>query len=193
MAVYASTMPHRHAEELRRISALATRSAHERFAVVDAALLDRKAADAAANARLREMHLFHESDASPLHRMLNAVEPGSYIRPHRHLHPPKAECFVILRGRAGFIFFDDQGRATDEDLVLLDAHGGPFAVDIHPGVWHMLVSLSPGSVLFEIKPGPYDPLADKDFAPWAPAPDSSGAQAWLTEQELRLRGRFGLP
>lgn len=186
-------MPHRHTDGLRRISALATRSAHERFAVVDAALLERKAADATANARLREMHLFHGSDASSLHRMLNAVEPGSYIRPHRHLHPPKAECFIILRGRAGFIFFDDKGRAADADLVLLDAHGGPFAVDIRPGVWHMLISLSPGSVLFEIKPGPYDPLDDKDFAPWAPAPDDPDAQTWLAEQEARLRNRFDLP
>ncbi len=185
-------MRHAQTDGLRRISALATRSAHARFAVVDADLLEHKAADAAANARLREMHLFHGSDASSLHRMLNAVEPGSYIRPHRHLHPPKAECFIILRGRAGFMFFDDQGHAAEEDMVLLDAHDGPFAVDIRPGVWHTLASMSPGSVLFEVKPGPYDPLDDKDFAPWAPEPGSPVAQAWLAEQEARLRKRFGL-
>ncbi len=186
-------MPSSPNSTLQRISALATRSTHERFTVVGPELLASKSADAAANPRLREMHLFHESDASPLHRMLNAVEPGSYIRPHRHLHPPKAECFIILRGAAGFVFFDDQGRARDEDLVLLDAQNGPYAVDIRPGVWHALISLSPGAVLLECKNGPYDPTSDKDFAPWAPAPESPGATAWLSAMEARLRGRFELP
>lgn len=186
-------MPKPEQPDIMRVSALATRSTHTRFTVVGTELLDRTSAHAAANARLREMHLFHESDASPLHRMLNAVEPGSYIRPHRHLHPPKAECFIILRGLAGFAFFDDLGRAPDEDLVLLDPQRGPLAVDIRPGVWHTLVSLSPGTVLFEVKTGPYDPMSDKDFAPWAPCPDSPEAQAWLVTIEDRLRKRFGLP
>ena len=29
--------------------------------------------------------------------MLNAIEPQSYIRPHRHLIPPKVEVFLVLR------------------------------------------------------------------------------------------------
>ena len=28
--------------------------------------------------------------------LARAIEPGSYVRPHRHLSPPKAETFVAI-------------------------------------------------------------------------------------------------
>lgn len=46
------------------------------------------------------------------------------------------------------------------------------------GTWHTLAVLEPGTVLFELKPGPYLPLADKEFAAWAPAEGAPGTEAW---------------
>ncbi|HTG82888.1 MAG TPA: WbuC family cupin fold metalloprotein, partial [Geobacteraceae bacterium] len=55
--------------------------------IIDQHLLDQLSAEAANNPRLRKNHNIHPSDDFCCHRLFNAVEPGSYIRPHRHLDP----------------------------------------------------------------------------------------------------------
>ena len=46
--------------------------------------------------------------------------------------------------------------------------------------------LEPGTVVFEVKPGPYVPVGAVDLAPWTPAADDAEAVgrflAWLREQ-----------
>lgn len=168
----------------RRINPYATISDHERWTSVDPALVAAKAAAAAANSRRREIHALHTGDDDPLQRMLNAMQPGTYIRPHRHLHPPKAETFIVLTGRAGFVLWDDDAPDLDRaGFVLLDRDHGSYVVDIRPGVWHGIVCLAPDTVLFEVKSGPYAPHSDKDFAPWAPEPGTPEAAAYVKELE----------
>jgi cupin fold WbuC family metalloprotein len=178
---------------LRRISPLATQSQHDRFAVVDAALLAQKAFDAAANPRKREIHRFHAEDAARLQRMVNALQPGSYVRPHRHLTPPKDESFVLLAGCMGFISFQDDGSFGREDCAVLNRELGVLAVDAPAGGWHAIMALAPDTAVFEIKPGPYSPMSDKDFATFAPAEDDPSAQAYLMATEDRFRELMGLP
>lgn len=175
---------------MERISNLATRSRHSGVAVLDQALVRTKIADARGNARLREIHCFHQSDDEPLHRMLNAMEPGSYIRPHRHLDPPKAESIVLLAGSMGVLVFDEDGTPQDDQFVLLGGDGGAVGVDILPAVWHTMLALETGSVMFEVKPGPYQRASDKDFASWAPLDGTPEAAAYLTDLEARFRRRF---
>jgi cupin fold WbuC family metalloprotein len=119
----------------------------------------------------------HRSLSDPLHRMLNAVQPGSYVRPHRHLDPPKAEAWIVLRGAVLFVtFFDDGG--ISEHLVL-DAESETFGVDLVPGHYHTLAALKPDTLIYEVKTGPYDEMTDKSFAPWAPAEGTVEAQNYL--------------
>jgi cupin fold WbuC family metalloprotein len=171
-----------------RINPYATIAGHDRWAVVDRNLVAEKAVDAAANPRRRDIHVLHDGDPDPLQRMVNAVQPGTYVQPHRHLHPPTAETFVVLTGSAGFVLLDDDDPADLDRAarVLLDRERGAYAVDIRPGVWHGLVCLAPDTVLLEVKNGPYAPHSDKDFAPWAPAPDSPQAVAFVQDLERRF-------
>lgn len=178
---------------LRRVSPLATRSEPGRFAVVDAALVRQKAADAACNPRRREIHCLHQTDEDTLHRMVNALQPGTYVRPHRHVHPPKAEAFVLLSGCLGFIAFAADGRFAREDCLVLAASRGTLAVDVPAGVWHTILALAPDTVTFEAKPGPYSPASDKDFAPWAPAEGTPEALTALAALEDRFRSLCALP
>ncbi|MDR3555925.1 MAG: WbuC family cupin fold metalloprotein [Syntrophobacteraceae bacterium] len=179
--------------EIMRISPLATRSCHEMLLLVDKALIDRKACDAAASGRKREIHALHSGDEDTLHRMLNAIQPGSYIRPHRHLNPPKAETIVILQGSLGYVPFEGDSTPVDERFILLDAGRGAFAVDSRAGLWHTFFALEENTVLLEVKPGPYEPGTDKDFAPWAPAENEDGAPQYLMSIEDRFRSVCGLP
>ena len=135
--------------------------------LVTTADLDTLSRDALANPRRRLNLNLHEQAADPCQRLFNAVEPGSYIRPHRHTDPPKNECFVAVRGRFVLLIFDDAGGVTE--AVHLAPDGSEIAAEVPAGTWHSVLALEPGSIFFETKPGPYCPLSDKDFAPWAPA------------------------
>lgn len=178
--------------QLKRIAPVATQSEHKDWLGLDAALLAQKAADAAANPRLREIHRLHLEDGESLHRMLNAIQPGSYVRPHRHLTPPKAESFILLQGSLGFVQFDEDGGVRPEDCLLLDRERGAFGVDAREGRYHAIFALVPDTVAFEVKPGPYSPISDKEFASWAPAEGDAGAKAYLKALEDRFRTLFGL-
>ena len=178
---------------LRRISPLATQSDHDRFAVADAALLTQKARDAAVNPRKREIHRFHSEDAATLHRMINALQPGSYVQPHRHLTPPRDEAFVALTGSLGFIAFQDDGSFGPDDCAVLDRDRGVLSVDVLAGQWHAILALAPDTTAFEVKSGPYVPMTAKEFAPFAPAETDPAARAYLMATEDRFRRLLGLP
>lgn len=136
--------------------------------LIDKNILDETSEKATHNTRLRMNHNFHELSDS-LQRMLNAIEPDSYIQPHRHLDPAKVEVFLILRGLAAAFLFDDKGQILDSQI--LTPSGQCPGVEVAPGQFHTIVSLEPSTVLFEAKDGPYVAVTDKDFASWAPAPE----------------------
>ncbi|MBP7051147.1 MAG: WbuC family cupin fold metalloprotein [Phycisphaerae bacterium] len=172
--------------QIVRISPVATRSNHRTVARIDRDLVRQKAADAARSARKREIHSFHQGDPDTLQRMLNAIQPGSYVRPHRHLKPPKAESIIVLQGSLAFIAFADDASLDEAGCILIDPARCLYGCDIRPGVWHTIFALAPDTVVFEVKPGPYDPTTDKEFAPWSPPEGSPEAASFLADIEDRF-------
>ena len=140
-------------------------------------LLDEVTARARASARRRHMHNFHGDYTEPVQRMLNALEPESYIAPHRHPDPGKVEVFVALRGRLGVLEFEDAG--TVRRGFVLEPNGPTHGIEIPAAVWHTILALAPGTVVYEVKPGPYDPARAKEHPPWAPPEGDPGAPAYL--------------
>lgn len=136
--------------------------------------------------RRRAIARYHAHEEA-VQRMLNAVEPGSYVRPHRHRDPAKTEVFLALAGRALVCGFDDAGELTER--VEIGAAGRQRGVEIPPGVWHALVSLEPGTVLYEVIEGPFRPDAHKEWPPWAPLEGTPEGERYLHT----LRERLGLP
>lgn len=125
--------------------------------------------------RLRVNHNFHASMEENPHRFLNVMVRGTYVAPHRHLDPPKAESFVVLEGEVAFFIFDDSGNVVRTVAVGRD----PIGIDLPSGVWHSLTPLSAHAVCYEVKPGPYLASNDKDFAPWAPRENDPAVPAYL--------------
>jgi cupin fold WbuC family metalloprotein len=153
--------------------------------VIDLPLLDRVSLQARQSPRLRKNHNFHPSDEFCSHRLLNGMEPGSYIRPHRHLDPTKDESILVVRGSVGFIGFDDAGNVTITSM--LAAGGEAIGVDIPHGSYHTLISLTSGSIFFEAKAGPYRPLNNEEVAAWAPAEGDKSVSAYLASLERLFR------
>jgi cupin fold WbuC family metalloprotein len=115
--------------------------------------------------RKRVILPLHQGPEDVLQRMLNFLQPGSYIRPHRHASD-RAESLIVLSGTLLYLTFDDQGSVAR--ILQLKAGADPLGVDIDGGIWHSFLALEPDTVLFEVKPGPYNAEGDKEFAPWAP-------------------------
>ena len=134
--------------------------------IVDREAIQKLCLDARKSPRLRKNLNLHDSYKDASQRLLNAMEPGSYIRPHRHLSDPKEECFIGIQGRVALIIFDDEGGITS--MTHLGPAEDAVCVDVPIGVWHTVVALEPGSVFFETKKGPYLSIGESDFAPWAP-------------------------
>ncbi len=145
--------------------------------IINRQLLDEITADAKQNPRLRKNWNIHPNDAFPAHRLLNAIEPDSYLRPHRHLDPLKDETFMIVRGKLGILTFDDEGVVRE--TVVLDPEGETLGADIPSGLYHTAVSLESGTIFFEAKAGPYTPLSDDEKALWSPEETSRGADSYL--------------
>jgi len=122
---------------------------------------------------------FHEDLADPINRMLNAIEPGTYLQPHKHENPDKREVFIVLRGSLIVVIFDNSGDPVD--FVLLDPQKGNHAIEVPPGVWHSVISLKSGTVVYEIKDGPYQQISDKNFASWAPKEGHPDCDKYLQE------------
>lgn len=128
----------------------------------------------------RRRHLnLHASHAEPCQRLINAVEPDSYIRPHRHAAYATNETLIALRGRFAYLEFDDAGEVSLVRIIAAD--GNVVVAEIAPTCWHTVIALGPGSVLFETKSGPFDPAAAKDFAPFAPPEGDPAASAYLEQ------------
>ena len=144
---------------------------------ISAELLNKLTTEARQAPRRRKNLNFHADDAAACQRLLNAVEPDSYIAPHRHLDPAKDETILLLRGRIGVILFDETGAVTAH--TALDSTGPRFGLTIPAGTFHALVALATASVFFEAKAGPYRPLADEERAPWAPAEGNPTAVSYL--------------
>jgi len=137
---------------------------------------------ARAVARGRTNQNFH-APADGYQRMLNAIQPSSYVRPHRHVTPGKSETFVVLSGEIGFFWFDDEGGLRGARRIGPDQETR--AVDLEPGVWHCFLALAPDTVVFEGKNGPYDEATDKQFPAWAP-PEGDPAAPEYAQGLLRI-------
>lgn len=127
--------------------------------IIDKKLLDEVSRQAKVSERLRMNYNFHETLDAKAQRLLNALEQGTILPIHRHRGT--AETYILLRGRIRVIFYNDIGGETNS--FLLDVSKGNYGVHIPKGQWHTLEVLESDTVIFEVKDGPYTPLASEDM------------------------------
>ena len=127
--------------------------------VIDSSLLNSLTEQAKASPRLRMNRDLRNVGESQSQRMLNAIEPGSPVPVHRHR--TSMETVVCLRGRIRQIFYDDNGQIVE--TVDLMPGGDVAAVNIPMGQWHTVEVLESGTVIMEVKDGPYEPLQECDI------------------------------
>lgn len=127
--------------------------------LLDKTLLDGVSLQAKASPRLRMNYNLHESLDDKVQRLFNAMEPGTVVPIQRHRHT--AETMLLVRGRMEVRFHNDEGDVTESHV--LSPADGIYGVHIPAGQWHSVEVLEPGTVMFEVKEGPYAPLSKDDI------------------------------
>jgi cupin fold WbuC family metalloprotein len=158
-----------------------------RMILIDKDLLDPVLKTASGSERKRFNYNFHKTLDDTLHRMLNVLKLGTYVRPHKHQKPDKREAFIILEGKVAVLEFDDIGNL--DQFTILDRKNRVYGCEIAPGVWHSIICMEDNSVIYEIKDGPYLASTDKNFASWSPEEGSPEAKEYL-EKLLSLIVEF---
>lgn len=124
--------------------------------LIDTFLLDTITSRAQESPRLRMNYNFHDSLAAPSQRLINAVEPGTIMPIHRHLHT--SETYVVLRGRIKVVIYSSNRMPLMSSII--DPSKGIYGGHIDKGEWHTIEVLDRGSIIFECKDGPYIPVSE---------------------------------
>lgn len=124
--------------------------------LIDKNLLDSVSNKAKESERLRMNYNFHESLEAPAQRLLNALEPGTNLPIHRHINTD--ETYILVRGVMDVIYYNDEKEELSR--VRLDVEKENIGIHIPKGQWHTLEVLMEGTVIFEVKDGPYIPLTN---------------------------------
>ena len=120
--------------------------------VVNQELLNDVIEKAKTSPRLRMNYNLHSDLNDKCQRLLNAMEPGTIMPIHHH---KVAEVYILLQGRIRVMTYDEKGN--ENSSVILDPKEGNYGVQIQENTWHSLEVFESGSVIFEVKEGPYIP------------------------------------
>ena len=122
--------------------------------------------------------LLHAGHDDQVQRLMIALQPGSYVRPHRHAE--QWELLALFRGVGQVLSFDNHGRIVDRiEMTTVSP-----VVQIPIGTWHGFLVLELNTIIMEIKPGPY---RANEFADWAPPEGDASVADYLRDWRSSLR------
>jgi cupin fold WbuC family metalloprotein len=150
-------------------------------------LLDNVIEQARTSPRQRQNYDFHEP-SEKVQRFINVLQPGTYVRPHRHLRSPNVngfEFFLVIQGELGIIILDESGQILHTERI--GANGATRGIELPEGTYHTLVALVPDTAILELKEGPYNASTDKEFMDGFPFEGTPAAEQ-LVE---KWKGYFG--
>lgn len=127
--------------------------------IIDSELLIKLSEQACNSPRLRMNHNLHASLEDKVQRLLNAMEPGTELPVHRHKDTD--ETYILLRGKLDVKVYNEQ-----KELIAthrLDPNEGKYGIHIPANSWHTVEVLEKGTVIFEVKEGPYMPFEASDI------------------------------
>ncbi len=127
--------------------------------LINKKLFDELSSQAADNERLRINFNLHASLDDQVQRLFNALEPGTVLPIHRHKNT--AETYIVMRGRLEVLMYDENCNLTE--TVDINPEEGNYGMHIDAGLWHTINVLEKGTIIFEVKQGPYKPLDEDEI------------------------------
>lgn len=131
----------------------------KKLTILDTSLYDELTIAAQKNERLRMNFNLHATLDDGVQRLLNALEPGTIMPIHRHTHSD--ETYFVMRGALNILHYSEQKKLIEK--IELSAATGKYGTVIPVGAWHSIEVLEKGTIIFEVKQGPYTPLTPDDI------------------------------
>jgi len=117
--------------------------------------------------------IYNENHAGP-QALINAIQPGSYMRPH--MHPNRPEIWTPVKGKIILGIFDQNGGPVERFLLSRDE---TVYTEVPEQTYHFAFAVEPDSVFLNISQGPFNPLDSKVFPDWAPEEGSARAAEYF--------------
>lgn len=158
------------------------------ISAVGARELDTLKAAVKASPKRRARINAHPDGEDALHEMIIAIDPTSYIRPHKH--PGKSEAFHIIEGDVDIVVFDDEGEIDRVVALGAPGSGRSFYYRMSKPFFHTLIIRSDMLIVHEITNGPFRPQGTvfADFAPEDTEREKAAAyQAELVQRVAALQ------
>ena len=127
--------------------------------ILTSAILDDTTEKSMSSPRLRMNHNLHASFEDSVQRMFNALEPGTIVPVARH--PYSNETLIMLRGKLRVLVYDDKKNVIEDVVIAPNTEN--IGYHIPKGTWHRVESLEHGTICFETREGPYQPVAEEDL------------------------------
>jgi len=125
----------------------------------------------------------HADDYAGPQALINAIQPDSYMRPHRH---DGDEIWIPVRGHVKLVTFEETGIIMDIFSLFPLSRDGYVFTQVPEGVYHSAFAVDRDSVFGNISQGPFDKTAYKEFATWAPdEEDRTAGASFLTDLKER--------
>ena len=108
--------------------------APEAVARITESLFAQVAQRAAASPRRRKNHNLHQ-ESDLVQRFLNVLQPGTYVRPHRHRREQAGagfECFVVLQGSVGLLVLNSAGEVLQRERLWRSLFNGEHGDETGP-------------------------------------------------------------
>lgn len=146
--------------------------------VIAAARLDELVEAARNSPRGRAHLLLHAGHQDPVQRLLISLEPRTYVRAHKHSE--QWEMLILLRGKVDILLLGDDAKLSQRFQLSAAAP----VIQIPMKQCHSAVSMEPGSVLMEVKPGPFKANEFMDWAPEEGSPLADVFLSWIREADI---------
>lgn len=127
--------------------------------VIEASILDDITDKAVSSRQLRMNYNLHKSFDDSVQRMFNALEPGTVVPIARH--PYSSETLIMLRGKLRVLIYDDNKNIIENVVIAPNTEN--IGYHVPQGTWHRVESLEHGTICFETREGPYQPIAEEDL------------------------------
>lgn len=138
--------------------------------------------------RKRSHHCLHTEHDDPVQRMCIALKKGTYVRPHFHGQNKKWELLLVLKGSLTLVIFDQAGTIVEK--LSLSPNQTIMGAEFPENTWHSIYPETDDVIILEVKPGPFTPAQESDFASWAPKEGEASVNKfmqWLSGANLGHR------
>jgi cupin fold WbuC family metalloprotein len=119
--------------------------------------------------------LLNDSFSEKPQRFVNCLSKSTYVRPHNHVFTKHWELMSWISGAVYVLFFDDNGKVINKVKM---HENGVKVIEIPYTIYHCFITLDCAAYL-EVRDCKYDPILDRNYAPWAPAENSADADDFM--------------